>query len=214
MGKPLDLTGQRFGRLIVVERDYSHCGNQTYWRCLCDCGNYTVCRGTHLISGGIRSCGCFALDLRTNHGWCGSPEYRTYYNILKRCYDQNDNRFSDYGGRGIKVCDRWLDGFENFIADMGQRPGKEFSIDRIDVNGDYTPDNCKWSNRIQQARNTRVRKDSKTGVRGVTVKGNRFHAQLYCNGENHDLGWYGTIQEAVAARKTAETIYWGGGDAQ
>lgn len=203
------MTGRRFGRLIVLERTAKSGSKQTYWICLCDCGKVTICRGTHLKSGKIRSCGCLALDTRTNHGWHGTPEYRAYYNIQKRCYDKSDPRYNDYGGRGIRVCRRWLDSFNNFIADMGPRPGDDYSIDRIDVNGDYSPENCKWSDRVEQARNTRVRRDSKTGVRGVTQTGSRYHAQLYCNGKNHNLGWYSSLEEAVKARLDGEIEYWG-----
>lgn len=133
---------------------------------------------------------------------------------MKRCYDESNDNYPYYGGRGIKVCDRWREDINNFMQDMGQKPDPNYSIDRIDPNGDYTPENCRWSNVYEQQRNKRVCKKSRTGVTGVIPYMNKFQAYIRCNGKLHHLGYFDTVEEAAEARKKAEAYYWGGGDAK
>jgi hypothetical protein len=207
--KALDLAGQRFGRLTVLARVENNSNGQSYWRCICDCGNHCIVCGAHLRAGASRSCGCSRLAANTVHGMCGTPEYRAYYNMIKRCEYVDDNAFANYGGRGIKVCERWRGSFEAFLADMGRRPSKRHSIDRIDVNGDYGPDNCRWAVVETQERNKRVRRDSPVGVRGVAVsKAGNYIAQIYVEGRMIRIGTYLTIDEARQARRKAEEKYW------
>jgi hypothetical protein len=163
MAKILDLKGRRLGRLLVIERVKVRGTNNAMWRCLCDCGNETVAAAAN-IGKTTFSCGCLAKEtaaslLRGNthtmtHGGCGTDEYRTWQLIKRRCYNTNDEKYPIYGGRGIKVCKEWKDDFPQFLADMEPRPSKAHSIERKDVNGDYTKDNCKWATSIEQARNT------------------------------------------------------------
>jgi hypothetical protein len=176
MGQVIDLRGQVFGRLVVVERAGSDAGGNARWTCRCECGTDKVATGRALQAKDPRkrtySCGCLQREAgraqairNIRHGASARgasgkerwPEYWVWSIMKDRCLNANNAKFKDYGGRGIKVCDRWLgdDGFTNFIADMGRRPSPEHSIDRIENDGNYEPGNCRWATRSQQQRNTR-----------------------------------------------------------
>lgn len=161
MSALIDLTGQRFGRWTVL----SHAGKKgkhAAWFCSCDCGKTGIVRGDNLREGGSISCGCYSVDLRTKHGhrWEGgaSLTYKSWINMKSRCTNPNNNDYKNYGGRGILVCERWIDSFENFLADMGER-SRGTSIDRIDPNGNYEPGNCRWSTPYEQTHNRRKKTD-------------------------------------------------------
>lgn len=162
-----DLTGLKFGRWRVISRaerlDHGH----RYWLCECECGNTKSLRGTMLTSGASESCGCLRNELTSarskKHGATRSPTYVSWQSMRSRCNKSDDLHYPLYGGRGIKVCGRW-DAFDNFLHDMGERPSNAHSIDRIDVNGDYTPDNCRWATAKEQGLNRR-------DTRWITYKG-------------------------------------------
>lgn len=206
----IDEVGHRYGQLLVLYQDTSIHKKHAYWVCRCDCGNTVTVDGLKLRSGHTKSCGC----LREKHGYSQTSEYSSYQSMMKRCYDESNDNYPYYGGRGIKVCDRWREDINNFMQDMGQKPDPNYSIDRIDPNGDYTPENCRWSNVYEQQRNKRVCKKSRTGVTGVIPYMNKFQAYIRCNGKLHHLGYFDTVEEAAEARKKAEAYYWGGGDAK
>jgi len=208
--KLVDLTGQKFGRLTVFERGANDKRCAAMWLCKCDCGNKSTVRGAHLRSGRILSCGCYAKDQHTTHGKARSAEYRTYYNMIKRCEYENDNRYKDYGGRGIQVCFEWRQSFEQFLSDMGPRPSDSHSIDRTDVNGNYEPSNCRWADIETQERNKRTRKDSETGVRGVRIDAEtgKYIASIYFKGKNKRIGTFPSLEEAAKARKEEEKVIW------
>lgn len=150
-----DITGQRFGR-IVVKRLHGRKGRQgalTWW-CLCDCGKEFEVAGTKLKAGNTTSCGCAKIDRLTKHGMSGIPEHAVWMSILQRCDNPSSPAWSYYGGRGIRVCERWRE-FANFLDDMGRRPSHRHSIDRIDNDGNYEPGNCRWATMQEQCRNTR-----------------------------------------------------------
>lgn len=158
MPKILNLVGQKFGRLLVYEKGISVRGIQ-FWQCECECGTRTKVRTGSLRSGRTQTCGCGIRDavVRRNskHGRSKSGvEYETWKRIRQRCYNPNNQDYIYYGARGICVCSRW-DDFQNFIADMGPRPSPRHSIDRIDVNGNYEPQNCRWATSEIQRRNRR-----------------------------------------------------------
>jgi len=155
------LAGQVFGRLTVVERFRSRKGRVT-WLCRCECGALHEAVSHALTSGHTKSCGCWkdernrATPVVHGHALRASGKSPTYYSwqaMLLRCNNPISKSYKDYGGRGITICDRWLK-FENFLADMGERP-KGLTLDRRNVNGDYEPGNCRWATRKEQAMNTR-----------------------------------------------------------
>lgn len=207
-----DLTGQKFG-LLTVEYIAPKKGKQTTWSCKCECGKIKPIRATHLKSGFIKSCGCFKTrygDKNPNfkHGKRCSPEYWPWQALKDRCTNKNRRDFQDYGGRGITVCDRWLNSFENFYSDMGPRPSPKHSVDRIDNNKGYSPENCRWATLQEQARNRRLRKDNTSGINGVSQTKNKWVAVISVNKEKIHLGSYETIHNAVSSRWVAEAIYY------
>lgn len=155
-----DITGQRFGRLIVVRFHMpgrKHPRRIATWLCQCDCGGSTLATKVNLKSGNTRSCGCLKQEILTKHGACVgykiSGTYRSWQHMHERCRNPNQEGYKHWGGRGISVCDRWQS-FENFLADMGERPAG-YSIERIDNDGNYEPSNCKWIPRNEQMQNQR-----------------------------------------------------------
>lgn len=155
MGRPvIDLTGQRFGQLIVISRAENR-GSRPHWNCNCDCGRTCVVRGSHLKGKETESCGCLIIETNSTHRGSGTPFYKSYTNMLHRCLNEENSHFHNYGGRGIKVCDRWLD-FRNFRDDMLSTWMPGMTIDRVDVNMGYCRENCRWLERRLQNRNKRT----------------------------------------------------------
>lgn len=157
MSRLLDFTGQRFGRLTALERVYPERSGNAIWRCRCECSNITDVRSNKLRSGRTKSCGCLAADLyrerHTTHGKTSSREYEAWCRMIQRCTNSNHSAYRNYGGRGIRICPQWAV-FERFFEDVGERP-HGMTLDRLDNNGDYEPDNVAWRSRFDQANNKR-----------------------------------------------------------
>lgn len=172
------MIGRVFSYFTVVALERTHNLGKA-WRCQCVCGKQRVYQSNELLSGRRKSCGCKRWDaarqgkcVSKTHGMTKTPTYKSWHNMKSRCYNTSDPYYSKYGGRGIKVCARWVDSFENFLSDIGERPAGK-SLDRIDINGDYSPENCRWATTKEQNRN-------RSDTRWVTLNGETRSLAEWC----------------------------------
>lgn len=207
--KFIDLTGKRYGKLTVLERVQT--SKKTKWKCKCDCGNEVVVASDNLRSGHSRSCGCLKLEEVTKHGQWNTRIYRIYYAMKQRCNNPKCAAYGYYGGRGIKVCIEWENDFQTFYNwAMSHGYADDLSIDRIDVNGNYEPSNCRWATATEQSFNKTKGKDNSLGIVGVSRRKDtgKYMAYISKEGKRHRLGDFETLEEAVRAREEAEKKYY------
>lgn len=224
--KLIDMTGKAFGRLTVISRAEDRVtpsGRKiTRWLCSCACGEQSVVYSGSLSRGLTKSCGCYSREKLVEHGkkvnlkhgqnhkGKPTPEYQAWQSMISRCERLTARGYENYGGRGISVCRQWRESFEQFFADMGCRPSDTHSMDRIDVNGNYEPDNCRWATKAMQSRNVRKSIRNSTGVKGVQKRGKSgYTATIRANGKSIWLGAFKTVEEAARVRLEAEKEYWG-----
>ena len=216
-GSVKNIVGNKYGRLTVVDAAGRNSNRTVVWQCRCDCGVLTKSTGADLKRGHKKSCGCFAkekaaigiVSRSTKHGKKWTLAYKSWEGIIQRCTNTNCKKYPDYGGRGIKVCDRWRK-FEEFSQDMGERPSKMHSIGRIDNDGNYEPGNCRWELPGQQSKNQRINSRNKTGTPGVFWKkqAGKYQAKIGVDGKRIHLGYFTSLESAVAARAAAQIKYW------
>lgn len=203
-----DLRGKTFNKLHVLDDKpiYDESLKRYVWRCECVCGNKKYISGGKLTSGQIKSCGCLG-----RHGHASddntSTEYHSWSAMLSRCNNPNNKFYSYYGGRGIKVCERWSS-FSKFLKDMGEKPDNTYSIDRVNNNKGYYPENCVWASKTTQMRNQRIRKNNKSGYKGVFLEQNgTWEASITVDYKKIHLGRFKEKTDAIESRKKAEKQY-------
>lgn len=219
MGEYRKLIGNRYGRLTVVG-DGKHENWKHKWECKCDCGNTVYVETSKLTTGHTQSCGCLqkerTAEASVTHGQSKSRIHKEWRGILHRCKNPSASHYENYGGRGITVCEEWKgqNGFINFYNwSMENGYADNLTLDRIDNDKGYSPDNCRWIPHIENCHNRGARKDSTTGYPGVQERvmadgSIRYRVSITANYERFNLGHYGTLDEAIAVRKAAEEKYW------
>lgn len=205
MPKFIDRSGQRFGKLVVIEQAGRNNLKKVLWKCKCDCGNESIVVSGSLVTGNTTSCGCDAGNLK--HGGTGKGSYNTWRAMMRRCYNPKDKDYKRYGAVGVRVDPEWHS-YENFVADMGEPNGDE-TLDRINPYGSYELSNCRWAGVQTQNRNTRVRANNKTGITGVIVNKGYIYAMITVKKKKYYSKACSTIEEAAAARKNLERLHWG-----
>lgn len=213
--------GQIYGFLKVIENLGMQPGGnigKTHRYVLANCLNcgssprrYKL---SHIKDGSIKSCGCFrnksAKTRLLKHGMSNNKTYHVWANMKKRCLNSKHKDFPAYGGRGITVCEKWMKSFNNFLLDMGEAPPNT-SLDRINVDGGYTPENCRWASFTEQSFNQRMKGNNTSGRTGVHLrkKSNKWLARISIKGKSIDLGLHESFEDAVAARQKAEIELYG-----
>ncbi len=205
----------RKGRLIYLSDEKRGKHNQRRISVKCDCGTKKEINYQAFKSGATISCGCLArekqIERQTKHGKCNIPEYRVWGDMKNRCSNPNLKNYVNYGGRGITVCKEWMNSFVVFLDDMGLRPDPAYTLDRIDNEGNYNKDNCRWTDKRTQSINSRIRRNNRTGTKGVGFYKayNQYRARIVVKGKKISLGYYSLLEDAIIARKKAEQKYQG-----
>jgi hypothetical protein len=209
----IDLAGRRFGRWLVVGLSGESVSRKPKWNCVCDCGTARAVLGGSLRSGKSASCGCLAREIaraagdRTRtHGMTHTSTYTIWMGMVARCHSPTAKDFPRYGAKGVTVCDRWRESFENFLADMGPRPAG-LTLDRRENDKGYSPENCRWATYGEQVRNSRA-------VRLVTINGKTQCIKDWCDELGVRVGTYrgrrarGWSAERALTTPSDQTFNW------
>lgn len=208
--------GEVYGKLTILEEGpRSNKDKRQVW-CSCDCGNQnpTLVQVNNIISGNTTSCGCVGIESRKTHGMSNTRTYQIHEGMLRRCNCPQQLGYENYGGRGIKVRERWnplLGGsFENFFEDMGEAPDG-MSLDRIDFNDDYYKENCRWATNSVQGYNKGLDPNNTSGKSGVSFysRTGKWSAEIHVENQHIRLGYFVNFEDAVKAREEAELKYYG-----
>lgn len=214
MGNKIEMKGKKFNRLLVISESHKR-KEGYYWECLCDCGNHTVVLGQKLRNGHTKSCGCLQAintsKANTKHGMSHSRLTNIHSSMKKRCNNRNNKNYEGYGGRGIKVCEEWED-FATF-AEWALKNGYKdhLTIERINNDGNYEPDNCKWIPIEEQALNRRIPKNNKSGYPGVYFdkRMSKYTVTVKKGGKQKYLGCFERLDEAVSIKREWELKEYG-----
>lgn len=215
--KGIDLTGQKFTRLTVISLSETSHIQADYWNCVCDCGNELILLTRQLIKGNVKSCGCLVKDSivavgknNKKHGLRNTRQYYIWRGLKVRCGNSNSPIWENYGKRGITYDPKW-ENFEGFWEDMGEGYSDDLTLDRIDPNGNYTKENCRWANKYVQAINKNTPINNTSGVTGVhwNKDSKKWRVRISVDGCRLCLGEYADLEEAVRIRKEAEMEYFG-----
>ena len=210
----------KFGRLTVIGEGKHEKGVHK-WKCECECGNITFVDSNKLRSGHTKSCGCLqkerTIQASLKHGMSKSRIHKEWRGVLHRCKNPSASHYENYGGRGIKVCDEWTgkDGFINFYKwSMENGYADDLTLDRIDNDSGYSPDNCRWIPHIENCHNRGVRFDNKIGVPGISerkLKSGKvkYRVCITANYKRYYIGQFDNLKDAIIAREKAEKDYWG-----
>lgn len=214
--KLIDLTGAKFGRLTVISVADKTSSRKYRWNCICECGVEVIVFGTNLRTGKTQSCGCLRDEVvkvaSVTHGKRYTPEYSVWCGMKARCYDEKNEKFYTYGARGVVLSEEWVNNFQKFYDDMGPRPGKGFTIERVDVNLGYSKENCIWvKDGSMQAFNQTKKVNNTSGRTNVYWRENRQHwfVAIYKNGKRYGFGSYKNFDDAVKAAEFAELEVYG-----
>ena len=209
MSIPTDLTGQHFGKITVIKK-VTLPNNRTAWEIICQCNKIKILKTSSVKR--VKSCGCsqYVENRHKTHGMSKTTEYKSWAQMKERCYNKNGKDFYRYGGRGITVCSEWINSFETFYEDMGKKPSKNHSLDRIDNNKGYTKNNCRWATNSEQTYNRRKRVFTTSKYLGVSMdsRSKKWRAQISQNCKKYCIGVYDSEIEAVIAyNKKALELY-------
>jgi hypothetical protein len=202
-----DLSGKTYNMLTAISFQYNK-NSHSYWLFRCDCGEEKVLRGNQVVYGSTVSCGCFQKNRMKVHDFYYHPLYTVWNSMMQRCFNESQEAYVNYGARGITVCDRWLE-VENFIDDMYPSYEDGLTIERVKVNENYCPENCKWATPSEQGYNRRRPSNNKSGKTGVAFFRGKWQAYIYKDSKKILLGNFTDIEDAIAARKKAEIELYG-----